>query len=133
MGFLKRLLGICSTPPPAVADCWSLVDGRVTIDLDKTGELARPGGAIRIEGNGLSQRILILHGEDGRFHAFENRCSHVGHRRLDPVVGQGIIRCCSIGRFEFDYQGNRLSGLAREPVQPFAVDLDGRKLIVRIP
>ncbi len=123
MGILKRILGICETRPPADAGCWSYADGKVEIDLDRAPELAAKGGAIRLEGGSLPMRVLVLHGEDGAFHAFPNRCTHMGHRRLDPLPGEQKIRCCSIGRSTFDYSGRKISGLAPEGLQPLGVEL----------
>lgn len=130
MGVLARLFGICRTRPPADGECWRLADGRITIDLERAPELAAPGGAIRLEGPALTRRILVFRGDDGRFHALENRCSHAAHRRLDPVVGEGIVRCCSVGRSEFDYQGNRLSGAAHGPIRALVVEVQGRTLTI---
>jgi len=132
MGFLARLFGICRTSPPADGDCWSVADGKITIDLRRAMELARPGGAVRLEGRGLDKRILVFRGDDTALHALENRCSHAGHRRLDPIVGEGIVRCCSVGRSEFDYQGNRLAGAAKTSIRPLAVDVDGPTLVIRL-
>jgi len=54
----------------------------------------------------------------------------LGHRRLDPLPGENQIRCCSVGKSVFDYDGRRISGLARKPLEPFRVELDGGKLVV---
>jgi len=132
MGLFKQLLGICQTRPPADAECWTCVDDRVEILLDRAAELSDPGGAIRLEGSGLRQRLLVVHGQDGSFHAFPNRCTHIGHRRLDPVPGEAELRCCSVGRSRFDYTGGKLSGLARKPIQPLGVEVESGKLIIAL-
>ena len=31
-------------------------------------------------------RVLVIRGDDGKFHAFHNRCTYIGLRRLDPVT-----------------------------------------------
>ena len=130
MGLFKQLLGICGTQSPADAGCWACTDNKVEVDLERASELSHPGGAIRLEGSPLPCRVLLLHGNDGKFHAFPNRCTHIGHRRLDPLSGGNAIRCCSIGQSVFSYDGQRLSGFAREALKPFRVELDGRKIIV---
>ena len=131
MGFFKRLLGICSTPL-ASDDAWVVNDSKVTLDLRRVGCLAKSGGAVRLEGPGLKYRILVIRGDDGKFHAFRNRCSHAGHRRLDPVPGEGIIRCCSIGQSEFDYDGKRLAGSASDPIQPLTVTVETHTLNISL-
>lgn len=132
MGFWKRLLGICSTAPPADPACWSYADGKIEVLLDRAPELSQPGGAVRLEGSPLPRRVLVVHGQDGHFHAFPNRCTHLGHRRLDPVAGEERIRCCSVGQSVFDYQGRRISGSARRPLKPLDVQTDGTRLIVTL-
>ena len=71
MGFLKRLFGVCETTPPTSSDCWNLSDGKVEIQLDRAPELANKGGAIRLEGKGTPEKVLVIHGYDGEFHAFK--------------------------------------------------------------
>ncbi len=132
MGFFKRVFGICGTPAPADPACWTYGDGVVEITLDRTPELAEPGGAIRLEGHGLPRRVLVVHGQGGDFHAFPNRCTHMGHRRLDPVPGEAKVRCCSIGQSTFDYEGGKLSGMATEPIQPLDVEQRSGKLVISL-
>ena len=43
----------------------------------------------------ITARTLVVHGDDGTFHAFANRCRHMG-RRLDPVPGTETVQCCSV-------------------------------------
>jgi hypothetical protein len=80
MNILKAILGICETKPPVDGGCWNCSGGRIEIDPSRAPELSKPGGAIRLEGQGLSERVLVLHGTDGKFHAFQNRCQHMGRR-----------------------------------------------------
>lgn len=132
MGIFKRLFGICETRPPADSGCWTYKDGRLEITLEKAPELSRKGGAVRIEGSGLPKRVLVVHGEDGKFHAFPNRCTHIGHRRIDPVPGEDRIRCCSVGKSTFDYSGKRVSGSARESLEPLPAESDGSRLLISL-
>ena len=137
MGFFKRLFGICETQAPADGGCWTCTTSKIEITLDRTPELSEPGGAIRLEGPdrlegpGIPQRVLVVHGEDGRFHAFPNRCTHSG-RRLDPLAGEEKIRCCSVCRSMFDYEGRNLSGAATEPLQLLCVETEPGRLIIRL-
>ena len=129
MSFFSRILGICQTKPPADAGSWTAQGNQVVIDLAKAPEVANPGGAIRLEGQGLAQRLLLFRGEDGALHAFVNKCTH-GGRRLDPLPGQDNIQCCSVGRSVFDYQGRRISGSAKKDLSPLQVEeKEGRAVI----
>ena len=96
--FFQRLLGKSATAKPKIDDCWNYANGKLTIDLSKSSELKALGGAARFEGNNLPVRVLVVYREDGEYRAFHNRCTHMGHRRLDPVPGTDTVQCCSINK-----------------------------------
>jgi nitrite reductase/ring-hydroxylating ferredoxin subunit len=129
MGFFKRLLGICRTQPPADPGCWKTGDGKIEVELARAAELGQPGGAIRLEGGGLADRVLVLKAEDGAVHAFVNKCTH-GGRRLDPLPGEDMVECCSVGKSRFDYAGERISGSAKKAIKPLPVEEQAGKLII---
>ena len=131
MGFIKRVFGICRTKPPADPDCWKPGDGKIEVDLARAAELGEPGGAIRLEGSGLADRVLVLKAEDGACHAFINKCSHAG-RRLDPLPGEDLVECCSVGKSRYDYTGERLSGSAKKAIKPLQVEEQAGKLIISL-
>lgn len=128
----QRIFGLPATPKPLHPQCWTFSDGKIMIDLKRASELETPGGALRLEGNGLPRRVLVIRGEDGAFHAYHNRCAHFGHRRLDPVLGSGTVQCCSVGKSTYDYDGRKLYGPAPAPIGTFKIELDGERLIVSL-
>lgn len=125
----QRLFGICATKLPSDEGCWTLENERITVDLTRAPELARPNAGIRLEKKGLPERVLVICGEDGRYHAFRNRCTH-GKRRLDPVPGAQQVQCCSVGKSTFDYAGRRLSGPAKEALRTYAVAVEHNKVLI---
>ena len=129
-GFFKALMGICETPR-LDAELWTLEGNQVTIRLGEAAALAAVGGAVRLGGKGLVSSILIVHVGADEYLAFENRCTHAG-RKLDPVEGKRELRCCSVGHSRFDYQGNKLSGLAKDPLKKYPVEKRGEQLIVTL-
>lgn len=131
MGIFSRLFGICKTQPPADASCWSVTGNSVVIDLTKAAELKPKGGAIRLEGNGLPMRVLVVHGEDGQLHAFHNKCTHAG-RRIDPLPGDEKIECCSVGKSTWDYDGKLISGSAKDELTCFAVTSEDDKATINL-
>ena len=129
-GFFQRIFGLPATQKPLDPQCWSFSDGKIMIDLKRATELKKPGGALRLEGGELSMRVLVIRGDDGKFHAFLNRCTHIGHRRLDPVLGTGSIQCCSVGKSTYTYDGRKIYGPPTGPIKTFKVEVDGDRLIV---
>ena len=130
--FFQRLLGKPATPEPKNPNCWRYSDGKLSIDLKNAPELGKPGGALRFEGGDLPMRVLVFLGQDGKYRAFRNRCTHMGHRRLDPVPGTNTVQCCSINKSTYDYEGKKVYGPAPEPIMNYSTTLEGDRLIVAI-
>jgi len=131
MKFIKRLLGICETRLPLKNGSWTYGNQEIKIDLKQTPELANPGGAVRLEGKGMSERVLVIHGADGKYHAFLNKCTHMG-RRIDPMPGKEMIECCSISKSTFTYSGDRVSGAAHDSLSVFQAVSENDKLIIKL-
>jgi nitrite reductase/ring-hydroxylating ferredoxin subunit len=131
MGFIKRILGICETKAPKDASCWSYNGNQIEIDLSRAPELDSEGGALRLEGRGLPERVLLVHGRDGEFHAYRNRCTHMG-RRLDPQPGDKPVQCCSVSKSGFEYSGSVISGPGKGPLTLFPVQSRKGSLLISI-
>lgn len=131
MGFFKRLFGICATRPPGDPGCFGTREGRIVVDLARAPELSDRGGALRLEGSGLPERVLVFRGEDDAYHAFVNKCAH-GGRRLDPLPGTSQVQCCSVGKSTYDYEGMRISGAASGDVRVLEVEVDGDTLVISV-
>lgn len=101
------------------------------VDLARVPGLSEPNRAVRLEKKGLPHRLLLIHGDDGRYHAFKNRCTH-GGRRLDPVPGTEQVQCCSIGKSTFDYSGKVLSGPAKGSIDACPVRIEDGRLEIEI-
>ncbi len=130
--FFLRILGICATPKPADPRCWSYAGNKLTLDLDKAPELASPGSGLRLEGAPLPVRVLVLYGDDEKYRAFKNRCTHLGHRRLDPVPGARTVQCCSVNKSTFDYDGKSLFGPGKNPLTAYNVEVEDKKLVISV-
>lgn len=130
--FVQRILGKPATEMPTVSDCWSYEAGKITVNLSKSPELQVPGGALRLEGGNLPIRVLIVYGADQKYRAYLNKCTHIGHRRLDPVPGTNTVQCCSINKSTFESDGDTISGPAKRSVTTFSVEKDQENLVVLI-
>ncbi|WP_321369607.1 Rieske (2Fe-2S) protein [uncultured Desulfuromusa sp.] len=130
--FFQRILGSPATQEPAAANCWNYENGQLFIDLQRAPELQISGGALRLEGGSLPLRILVVNSEDGEYRAYHNRCTHIGHRRLDPVPGTNTVQCCSLNHSTFGCHGETIDGPARRSIQSFPVEKDQEKLIISI-
>jgi len=126
----QRILGRPATSLPGNNDFWSVSNGKITVDLNKTSDLAKPGDAVRLEGQ-LPNHVLVVHGENGRFHAYANKCTHMG-RRVDPVPGTETVQCCSINCATFDLEGNKIDGPAKRPLTTYPLQAENDKLIIKI-
>lgn len=132
MGFLARLFGICQTALPENNDAWIFSGKKIVVDLSKITEIAKPGSAVRLEGKGLSERILLLHGIDDQFYAYRNKCSHIGGRRIDPLDEPDRMQCCSVSKSTYNYAGHVVSGPAKEPLKTYPVEKKDNELIISI-
>ncbi|MBI4775642.1 MAG: Rieske (2Fe-2S) protein [Deltaproteobacteria bacterium] len=128
--FFQRILGLPVTRKPQDPAGWSFSANTLTVDLAKTPELTRPGGAVRFEGKDLPERVLVILGQDNTYRAFRNRCTHMGHRRLDPVPGTDTVQCCSVGKSTYSLEGKNMFGPAPLPITTYPVEIDGETLRV---
>jgi nitrite reductase/ring-hydroxylating ferredoxin subunit len=129
--FFQRLLGRCATAEPADRGCWSFSGHTVELNLTRIPELAPLGSGVRLESEALPERLLVVHGTDGQYYAFRNRCGH-GGRRLDPMPDQAKVQCCSLGKTTCDYSGKVLAGAAKTELVTFVVTVEGDRLTVRL-
>lgn len=128
--FFQRVLGRPATELPENNDFWSVDDGKITIDLSQAPALAKPAGAVRLEGD-LLAKVLVVHGEDGQYRAYENKCTHMG-RRIDPVPGTETVQCCSVNCATFDHDGNKIAGPAKKTLKTYPVKAEDGKLVIEI-
>ena len=129
---LQRILGIPATKKPEYPDCWTYSDGKLTIYLGKTPELEHQGGALRCEGRDLPLRVLVIRGKDNQFYAFQNRFTHLGQRRLDPVPETETVQCCSVNKSTYDLKGQNIFGPAPKPIPVYSTEVAENRLIVDI-
>jgi len=129
--FFQRLLGLPATSKPLNEDCWKFSDSKLEIDLNSAKELGNAGGAIRIESKELPAKILVFHGTDDKYYAFNNKCTHMG-RRIDPVPGTKTIQCCSIGKTLYDYDGKAKAGLGKGKLRQYPVEKSLDKLVIHL-
>jgi len=128
---IKRIFGIPATKACAPGDAWEYREGQIILKRNAVPEIEQPGGAVRIEGKGLPERILLIKGDDGAYHAFINRCAHMG-RRLDPVPGSSTIQCCSVSKSTYNYLGQEITNVAKGSVKPLAVHEEGDVLRISV-
>ncbi len=129
--FVQRVFGICATRK-AEPGCWRFAGGTLVVELARAPELARPGGAMRVEkSRGLPSRVLIFRVAEEQLHAVENRCTHAG-RRLDPNVDAKQVECCSLGKSRFDCEGHVVGGTARKDLRIYAAEEQDGRLLVHV-
>lgn len=131
MGFFSRMLGRCQTNLPVDSSSWTFENGVLIIDKHSSSELENLKGAIRYEGEELPIRVLVMRGEDGELHAFENKCAH-GGRRLDPGPEGNTLECCSVSKGLYNYSGEGLNEPARGGVRVLELSEEDGKIRVKV-
>ncbi|MGD9031712.1 MAG: Rieske 2Fe-2S domain-containing protein [Desulfobacteraceae bacterium] len=132
MGLIERILGISKTKKPGDEKCWTHSTGKIEVDWARAPELRKPCGAIRLEGRDLPERVLVIYGIDGQFHAVKNRCTDIMGRRIDPVVGKAALKCCCLARSTFDYSGQPMAGPAKGSLKTYPVEVRKCQMIIRL-
>ena len=128
----QRIFGISATDKPQDESGWRYESGQLTISLDRIPELTRSGTAVRFEGKSLPVRVLVVFGEDKQYQAFHNRCTHLGHRRLDYVPGTETVQCCSVNKSTYTFNGDKRHGPAPRPIDTYPVEVGQKELRIRI-
>ncbi len=126
--FFKAVAGICQTRP-ASPESWRLDGNKATVRVGEVPELQSTGGAVYLKGKGLKIPVLIVRDEDNNYRCFSNQCTHFG-RKLDPVPGKSVLRCCSVNHSTFDLQGAKLTGPAKKPIQVYPAELEDGNLVI---
>lgn len=130
--FIQRIFGCCATKVPADPGAWRYQNGDLMLDLSRLPEISQPGGAIRLEGRGLPQRLLVYRGIDGNVQVFVNQCGHMG-RRLDPTPSGAAVQCCSVGKSTYAPDGAVISGPATRALQRCDTMEENGKIHIVIP
>jgi len=128
----QRIFGISASELPQDASGWNNDSGQLTISLERIPELTRSGTAVRFEGKNLPERILVVFDENERYQALHNRCTHLGHRRLDYVPGTETVQCCSVNKSTYTLAGEKIYGPAPSSIQTYPVEVREGKLIIKI-
>ena len=127
----QRLFCITISPLPADTGCWTISGDEMQVDLDRAPELRPVGRSIRIEGERLPDRVLLVHGEDGIYRAFRNRCA-CGGFRIDPVPGEQKVRCCTPMQSTYDYTGKPTTSHPDKSVELLTTKVHGEILKIDI-
>lgn len=127
----QRLFCIPSTPLVPEERGWRFAGGVLTVDLSRNRELSEPDTALRFESGGLPDRVLVVHGTDGTYHAYSNNCA-CGGFRVDPVPGEQMIRCCTLMQSTYDYDGKFLKGTAKKDLTVYEVSVKADELEVQV-
>jgi nitrite reductase/ring-hydroxylating ferredoxin subunit len=125
----KRLLCIQVSPRPGNLACLDVSGDALTIDRSLAPELGDPGGALRLDDARLPDRILVVHGRDGTFRAYRNRCA-CGGFRIDPVPDEEKIRCCTLAQSTYDYSGRPISGPAKKNLDLLPTQVSAERLVI---
>src|SRR5690349_14124018 len=97
----------CCTLPEIPSDGVRIEPGLVVIDLTRTPELGRTGGAIKVVDSARKLQILIARPARDRFVALDQRCTH-GGGPLTYVHRHKHLYCTCWGHAKFALDGSVL-------------------------
>jgi cytochrome b6-f complex iron-sulfur subunit len=129
LSIIKAALGICETKP-LNNSFWSVEGNKVIVKLNNMTEPLQKGKGVYLKGKGLAKPVLLLRTDGDVYLAFSNSCTHIGHRKLDPVPGEAKLRCCSVNHSTFDLEGNPIGGPAKKPLKRYPVERSGGDLVI---
>jgi len=129
--FFKSIFGICQTNE-LNPDLWRLEGNSARIPINQVPEFQGLEGAVYLKGKGIKFPILVVKTKDNIYLSFVNRCTHMGHRKLDPVPEKSVLRCCSVNHSTYDLQGRRLSGPAKGDIETYNVEVVDNELVFKL-
>lgn len=130
INIFKAFAGICNTPP-LVNDEWKVAEGKLIVSQDGLKKVDKPGAAVYMAGNQLQRPVLLIKTKEGNFRAYASACTHMG-RKLDYLLEENKLRCCSVNHSSFDLDGNKLTGPAKGNITEYQVEREGTDLIIKI-
>jgi Rieske Fe-S protein len=103
----------------------------ITLDLTKEPltELQSPGSALKVEIEGISLPLIVIHNDDGTITALSSECTHLGCE-VNAPSGEKIV--CPCHNSQFDLSGEVLGGPAPAPLARYPAEMSGDKKTITI-
>jgi nitrite reductase/ring-hydroxylating ferredoxin subunit len=123
----------CILPAPPV-DAVKIEPGLVTVDLARTPELGRTGGAVKIVDEKRNLRILVARPAKDRFVALDEKCTH-GGGALTYVHRHQHLYCTCWGHSKFALDGSVIrwpNAQTPRPLRAHRVEQRDGRLLVRV-
>src|SRR5215475_11020969 len=95
----------CCTLAEAPSGAVRIAPGLVAIDLERTPELRRTGGAVKVVDAGRKLQIVVARPEKERYVALSQRCTH-GGGSLTYVHRHRHLYCTCWGHAQFALDGS---------------------------
>lgn len=124
----------CCTLPEPHPEAVKIAPGLVSIDLVRTPELARAGGAIKIVDSARKLQILVARSGKSEFVALDQKCTH-GGGPLTYVHRHKHLYCTCWGHAIFALDGSVIRWPNKEtprPLRVHRVEHKGSLLDVRV-
>lgn len=124
----------CCTLPEARADAVKIGAGLVSIDLARTPELARAGGAVKIVDAARKLQILVARTGKSEFAALDQKCTH-GGGALTYVHRHRHLYCTCWGHAIFALDGSVIRWPNKQtprPLRVYRVERAGGGLAIRV-
>jgi Rieske Fe-S protein len=119
----------CCTAPEAPPGSVNIEAAGIEIDLQQARQLAGKGGSLRIVDKARDLNVVVAHVDQGRYAAFDGRCTH-GGGPLVYLARRRVLHCTCWGHSQFDLQGAVVAGPAKKKLRVHGTRLEGHLLTV---
>ena len=121
----------CCNTPEIPADCYTVTENCIAIDLDKQMILNGPGDAASVVDAENNFQIIIVSPSENEYVALCRICTHGGN-----VVSynnkRNILQCNNYNHSIFDLKGQVVKGPATEPLHMYPVRIEKNRLLLTL-
>ena len=121
----------CCLTPEIEADCLTLKNDSLIIDLEKTATLKKSGQAVYVDYPEKDVKMIVVREKRNRYYVLSRQCSH-GNQALSYLPERKLLQCNSYNHSAFNLDGSVWKGPAPVAIRSFDFILDCNKLEIFI-
>ena len=121
----------CCITPELDAEAITYEGSRLSIDLDRSPALQKPGSSANLINDERGLDLIIVQPERGRYCTLAGLCTHYP-RPLTYLPGRRVLQCNNFNHSTFALDGSVVKGPATKPIQAFRTIRAGHRLVVEL-